>query len=78
MQGYCQHEGQVIFSDGLHYILKGSKLIRCCLDQINAYRSQAQGLSEGLRKNYLSKHQYLIDVTNLPKSFGFLFETNGM
>lgn len=68
----------MIFSDGLHYILKGSKLIRCCLDQINAYRSQALSLSEGLRKSYLSKQQYLIDVTNLPKSFGFLLETSGM
>lgn len=65
----------MVFSDGLHYILKGSKLIRCCLDQINAFRQQAQGLSEGLRKSYLSKQQYLIDVTNLPKSFGFLLET---
>ncbi len=38
INGLCH--GVNVFSDELHYILKGSKLIRCSIDQINDYRSR--------------------------------------
>jgi hypothetical protein len=67
-----------IFSDDLHYILKGNKIIKCCVDQINEYRQAALYSSMRGDPQYLMRSQYLIRATNLPKSFGFLVNTEQM
>lgn len=36
IQGYVH--GQTVFTDHIHYLLKGGKLMKCALETINAYR----------------------------------------
>lgn len=37
IQGYAH--GQTVFTDQIHYLLKGGKLMKCTLDTINDYRN---------------------------------------
>jgi hypothetical protein len=37
IQGYCH--GQTVFTDHIHFLLKGGKLMKCSLDTINQYRT---------------------------------------
>lgn len=69
------HNGVSVFTDDLHYILKGNKLLKCCLEQVNAYKdSVLGGLPPYAQNSYLQKSQHLIMASNLPKSFGFLLQ----
>lgn len=73
MQGQCH--GASVFTDDLHYILKGNKILKCSLEQMNDCRHNAlYRPSEAFRAQYLQREQFLIKASNLPKSFGFLLQ----
>ena len=38
INGVCH--GKTVFSDELHYLIKGNKLIKCAIEQINNYRNK--------------------------------------
>ena len=43
IQGYIH--GQTVFTDSLHYLLKGGKLMKCSLETMNAYRLMCNKVS---------------------------------
>ncbi|CDW71421.1 UNKNOWN [Stylonychia lemnae] len=69
IQGYCH--GQSIFTDELHYILKGSKIMKCCVEQMNIYRQKILTMPFTHQSHFLRKDQFMIKASNLPKSFGY-------
>ena len=74
LQGTCH--GQPVFSDDLHYMIKGNKLLRCTVEQINEYRMRVLSFVKPEEQSFfLQRYQYPIQATNLPKSFGFLLNT---
>ena len=42
IQGYIH--GQTVFTDHIHYLLKGGKLMKCALETMNQYRSMISEL----------------------------------
>lgn len=41
INGVAVNHGEAsVFTDDLHYILKGNKLLKCCLEQVNIYKDQ--------------------------------------
>jgi hypothetical protein len=42
IQGYAH--GQTVFTDHIHYLLKGGKLMKCTLDTINEYRAMTNSV----------------------------------
>ena len=66
-----------MFSDELHYVIKGNKLVRCTVDQIHQYRANVMTFIHPFeRHNWLQRRQYVVQASNLPKSFGFLVNTD--
>ena len=43
IQGYVH--GQNVFTDHIHYLLKGGKLMKCALNTINKYRQISSEIS---------------------------------
>lgn len=44
IQGYVH--GQNVFTDHIHYLLKGGKLMKCALNTINKYRQMSSEVSQ--------------------------------
>ena len=42
IQGYVH--GQTVFTDHIHYLLKGGKLMKCSLEVMNSYRAMISEL----------------------------------
>lgn len=69
INGYCH--GQSIFTDELHYILKGAKFVKCTMESLNRHREWAYGVREYFgTDHFVNKDHLNMKITNLPKSFG--------
>ena len=44
VQGYAH--GQTVFTDHIHYLLKGGKLMKCALEKMNSYRQMTNEVTK--------------------------------